>query len=78
MIIGVNGRQYEILKGSDLQRDGAFVELNDVTDSEKKFLLEVFHTDSTGEEVFYTEKTEIPLQVLKAVMDATNQWLKEK
>ena len=74
----VNGRKYEIVRGSDVDRDGVYVELNDVTDQETKFLLEIFHSDSTGQEVLYAEKTEIPLEVLQAVLEVASQWLKPK
>lgn len=73
-----NGRKYEILRCSDVQRDGVYVELNDVTDGEIKFLLEVFHSDSTGEEVLYSEKAAIPLEILREVLDVADEWLKPK
>lgn len=73
-----NGRKYEILRCSDVQRDGVYVELNDVTDGEIKFLLEIFHSDSTGEEVFYSEKAVIPLEILREVLDVADEWLKPK
>jgi hypothetical protein len=78
MLIEKNGRKYEILRCSDVIRDGAFVELNDITDGEMRFLLEIFHSDSTGEEVFFSEKTEIPLGVLREVLGVADQWLKPK
>lgn len=77
MIIESQGRRYEIMKGSDVQRDGVYVDLTDITDeNDKEYIMEIFHSDENGLEIFSSEKTEIPYEVLLKVIEISNQWLK--
>ena len=76
MKIEARGRKYEILKGSDIDRDGVYVELNDITGDETVFLLEIFHSDESGDELLNSEKSTIPFEVLKQVIEVADKWLK--
>jgi hypothetical protein len=70
------GRKYEIIFGSDVQRDGVFLELSDRTEETNKVIAEVFHYDEIGKVVFNGYKEEIPYQLIKWLMDevAKEKW----
>ena len=76
MILRSQGRRYEIIKGSDVQRDGVYVELSDITEEDKRlYLLTIFHSDENGTELFSTEKLEIPYSILLETIKVADKWL---
>jgi len=76
MILQARGKQYEIIKGSDVLRDGVYVELSDITDKDnRKYLLEIFHSDANGTELFSSEKMEIPYNILLETIKLAEKWL---
>ncbi|WP_220814809.1 hypothetical protein [Pseudomonas paralcaligenes] len=58
------GRRYEIIFGSDVQRDGIYLELSDRTDEIVEVLAEVFFYDEHGKAIFNVYKNGIPLQLI--------------
>jgi len=64
------GRQYEIIFGSDVQRDGVYLELSDRTGNTAEVLAEVFHYDEEGKVVFNCHRKDIPLPLIKWLMEA--------
>lgn len=54
------GRSYEILFGSDIQRDCVYLELSDRTKEPFEVLAEIIHYDEIGKVVFSCYKEEIP------------------
>ncbi|WP_163836719.1 hypothetical protein [Spartinivicinus ruber] len=70
------GRKYEIIFGSDVQRDGVYLELSDRTEKEIEVIAEVFHYDELGKVVFSCYKENVPFQLIKWLMDevAKEDW----
>jgi hypothetical protein len=58
------GRTYEIVFGSDVVRDGVFLELTDWTGAEPKIILEAFWSDAIGTFTVYACCTDLPFVVL--------------
>ena len=65
-----NGRRYEIVFGSDVQRDGVFLELSDRTDPTIEILAEVFFYDELGRVVFNAYKESIPFQLIHWLVES--------
>lgn len=60
-----NGQSYGVVRGSDVQRDGMFLELWSANHPEKQ-LCEVFYSDVTHAMAFACfDKEDIPLEVLE-------------
>lgn len=59
----LEGRRYEIIFGSDVQRDGIYLELADRTDEIVEVLAETFFYDEHGKVTFNAYKNDIPLQL---------------
>lgn len=62
------GRRYEILFGSDVLRDGVYLELSDRTDEVAVALAEVFYFDELGKAVFSAFKEDVPLELIEWLM----------
>ena len=65
----LEGRKYEIIFGSDVQRDGVYLELSDRTGETVEVIAEVFYYDEIGKVVFNCFREEIPYQLIKWLMD---------
>ena len=63
-----NGKKYEILFGSDVQRDCVFLELSDRSKEPFEVLAEVIHYDEIGKVVFSSYHEEIPFPLIKWLM----------
>ena len=66
----IGDRRYEILFGSDVQRDGVFLELSEYTDGTRNVLAEVFFYDEIGRLVFTAFEPDIPYSLVKWLHDA--------
>lgn len=62
------GRKYEIIFGTDVQRDGVYLELSDRTDDPIEVLATVFYYDELGKVVFSAPKVEIPFTLIQWLM----------
>ena len=72
----LEGRKYEIIFGSDVRRDGVYLELSDRTGETVEVIAEVFYYDEIGKVVFNCFREEIPNQLIKWLMDevAKENW----
>jgi len=66
----IGDRKYEILFGSDVLRDGVFLELSEYCDRTRNLLAEVFCYDEIGRLVFTAFEPEIPYSLVKWLHDA--------
>ncbi len=66
----IAGRQYEMLFGSDVIRDGVFLELSALADGVRHVLAEAFFYDELGRVVFNAYRLEIPYPLIKWLYDA--------
>jgi hypothetical protein len=66
----IGHRRYEILFGSDVQRDGVYLELSECTEQTRNVLAEVFFYDEIGRLVFTSFEPDIPYSLVKWLHDA--------
>jgi hypothetical protein len=66
----IAGRNYELIFGSDVKRDGVFWELSELTDGVRDIIAEAFFYDELGYVVFNTYRLEIPYSLIKWLHDA--------
>jgi hypothetical protein len=75
MLIDHSGHRYTTIMGSDLERDGMFLELL-VDGRSQAPPLVAFYSDVTGEFALETlEKTSIPFEVIDAFLQEARQCL---
>lgn len=58
------GREYAITMGSDVERDGMFLELDDVTNGGRDTVGEWFYSDADGSLTFSEHRRRLPTAVL--------------
>ncbi|HSM41926.1 MAG TPA: hypothetical protein VK862_14330 [Afifellaceae bacterium] len=59
-----NGTEYTCIIGSDLDRDGMYVEVTELADVTNA-LLEIFYSDETEEMTLSTLRPDVPLEVVE-------------
>ena len=74
MIITENNKLYAIVRGSDVPRDGMYLELSRNDMRSDSPLAEIFYSDKTGEMIFTPFSQEpIPLPVLKRFIEEASK-----
>jgi hypothetical protein len=69
-----HGRQYKVVRGSDVQRDGMYLELWSATNPDVQ-LFEVFYSDVTHNLIFSAfSQEDVPIEVLEEFMRQA-RWL---
>jgi hypothetical protein len=63
MPFSCRGQDYEYVVGSDMQRDGMYLEVTDTRDEPD--VLEVFYSDQTDQMTFTAYRWDIPLEVVE-------------
>lgn len=63
-------KTYHYIRGSDVVRDGMFLELIEADTSPQKQLAEVFYSDVTHELTLTYQEPDIPISVMNDFMDA--------
>ena len=58
------GRTYTTLMGSDVERDGMYLELEDVTAGDREPVAEWFYSDADGSMKFAVYRGQVPRAVL--------------
>lgn len=72
-VIEIDGRRFSLIRGSDVQRDGMYLELSD-TDAQKA-LAEVFYSDETGRMTFWAREEDIPFEAVELLIERSKQLL---
>lgn len=65
------GQEYTITIGSDIVRDGMYLEVENLLDDVKP-LFDIFYSDQTGEMFITTFKDDIPLEVMEWAISMRN------
>ena len=65
MQIELVGRRYELVFGSDSQRDGVYWELSDVSEPDPVVILDAFHWDADGRVTFSAYREDVPFEVVE-------------
>lgn len=71
-------KTYHYIRGSDVVRDGMFLELIEADTSPQKQLAEVFYSDVTQELSLTYQEPDIPISVMNDFMDAALKLLPPK
>jgi len=71
----IAGRKYACVQGSDLIRDGMFLELSETDGIESRLAMEVFYSDETGKMVVTAFQNEIPLPAVEWVISSAKRLL---
>ncbi|WP_260630812.1 hypothetical protein [Enterobacter sp. NIC22-4] len=71
-------KTYHYIRGSDVVRDGMFLELIEADTSPQKQLAEVFYSDVTHELTLTYQEPDIPISVMNDFMDAALKLLPPK
>lgn len=69
----VNGIEYTIVRGSDVDRDGMYLELSE-TES-KKIIAEVFYSDRTHDFSLSFFQPDVPLSLIESLINEAKQLL---
>ena len=69
-LLSFAGRRYELLFGSDVIRDGVFLELSELADGVRDVIAEAFFYDELGHVVFNAYRLEVPYPLIKWLYDA--------
>lgn len=65
MIVG--NREFEFIVGSDVPRDGMYLEAMDVTRGRSKPVAEVFYSDITHKMTFSVFEPDLPFEILEHI-----------
>ena len=65
MKIEFEGRAYELLFGSDVQRDAVYLELSDVSGRAPLVVLDAFHGDADGRITLSAYREDLPLALVE-------------
>lgn len=71
--IEVGVRRFGLIRGSDVQRDGMYLELLD--SGVGKAVAEVFYSDETGRMSFSAYEEDIPLEAFELLIECSKQLL---
>jgi hypothetical protein len=65
MRIEFDGRPYELVYGSDSQRDGVYLELSDASGDEAVVIVDAFRWDPDGRITFSAYHEDVPLEIIE-------------
>lgn len=71
----VGGRDYTYIMGSDVQRDGMYLELALANDGQEEVLAEVFYSDVDGTMTFSGYVPDLPLEVVEWLISEAHRRL---
>ncbi len=64
----INNIKYQFTRGSDIQRDGMYLEVNIANSNPLIQVAEVFYSDITSEFTFNCWESNIPLEVIETLI----------
>ena len=72
-MVEISGQTYAIIRGSDVDRDGMYLELT--SDGQQGEVAEVFHADETGEFSLTTFGNAVPLVAIEWLIERSRALL---
>ena len=63
----VGDRTFSFVRGSDVQRDGMYLEVTERTGSKDRIIAEVFYSDESGQMTFSAFEKDLPFEVVETV-----------
>ncbi|WP_046120504.1 hypothetical protein [Ensifer aridi] len=64
-MIEFGGRHFVLIHGSDVQRDGMYIEISEQIDGGTHVVLEVFYRDEDGRMTFSAFSEDLPLELVE-------------
>ena len=78
MDIEIGGRRYTTLLCSDVDADGMYLELREVTDEGQPAVADIFYSDQTHEKVLSAYRENIPLGLVEWLIERARERLPQK
>ncbi|MEY9325459.1 hypothetical protein [Sinorhizobium fredii] len=72
-MIEIEARRFTLERGSDIQRDGMYLELSDA--DTRKVVAEVFYSDEAGRMSFTAYEGDLPLEAVELLIERGKQLL---
>ncbi len=69
------GREYELIRASDVGRDGMWMECNALDDPGVQPVVAVFYSDTDGTMTFSAYRADLPLDLIEWVIAAAREGL---
>lgn len=63
----ISGRVFSFVRGSDVERDGMYLEVSEQIDDQRCVVFEVFYSDENGKMTFSGLKADLPFELLEVV-----------
>jgi hypothetical protein len=73
--VKLGAQQYSFRRGSDVDRDGMFLEADVVGESGKRTVAEVFYSDATGQFFLTCFEENVPLELVEYLIEEGRRWL---
>ncbi len=61
----ISGRKYVCVRGSDVDRDGMYLELSEIVETKTRIAMEIFYSDTTGDMTMSLFHGAVPLSVVE-------------
>ena len=71
----LGAQQYSFTRGSDVDRDGMFLEADVVGEGGKRTVAEVFYSDATGQFFLTCFEENVPLELVEYLIEEGRKWL---
>lgn len=63
-----DGRKFTSVRGSDVQRDGMFIEVSEQVGSSEHVVLEVFYSDEDNRMTFTAFQKDLPFELIEQIV----------
>jgi hypothetical protein len=71
----LGAQQYSFTRGSDVDRDGMFLEADVIGEGGKRTVAEVFYSDATGQFFLTCFEENVPLELVEYLIEEGRRWL---
>ena len=63
-----SGRKFTTVRGSDVQRDGMYIEVSEQIEGKEHLVLEVFYSDEDNRMTFTAFEKDLPFELIELVV----------
>lgn len=74
-MIEFGGRNFTLIRGSDVQRDGMYLEISEKMHGGTHVVLEVFYRDEDGRMTLTAFAKDLPLELVEFTAQTAREWL---
>ncbi|OJF96453.1 hypothetical protein [Pararhizobium antarcticum] len=69
------GRKFESVRGSDVERDGMYIEVSEKIGNQQRVMLEVFYSDEDNRMTFTAFEKDLPFELIEQVAQTARERL---